>query len=193
MPSSVNYFNDIFSKQILSYSPQKVLDVGCGHGKWGRIVRELIPDCEIHAVEPEKSYLENFPRQNDKGLHDVYDKIFNKDILSFIKEDMIGEERYDIVICGDILEHMFLSEALDVTNFFSYRCGWLIAQFPTHAAQHAVDGITWEVHKSNLDISNFTQYNIQYYIKYKNIQEGVFHHYILMSMDMCDGSVDVMI
>ena len=170
-----------------------MLDVGCGHGKWGRIVRELIPNCEIHGVEPEKSYLEDFPIQNDKGLNDVYNKVFNKDIISFIKEDMIGQERYDVVICGDVLEHLFRSEALDVTNFFSYRCGWFIAQFPTHAAQEAAGGIIWEVHKSNLDIKDFLQYNVQYYIKLKE-DANVYHHhhYILMSMDMCDGSTSVL-
>ena len=191
MPSSVPYFNEIFTKQIKSFRPRSVLDIGCGHGKWGRIVRELFPDCIIHAVEPEKSYLDDFPRQHDKGLNEVYNKVFNKDIISFIKEDMVGEEQYNLVICGDVLEHMFLSEALDVTNFFSYRCGWFIAQFPTNAAQHAVNGITWEVHKANLDLSHFLQYNVQYYIKNKD-HFGIFHHYLLMSMNMCDGSITVL-
>ena len=168
-----------------------MLDVGCGHGKLGRIVRELMPDCEIHGVEPEKSYLDDFPIQNDKGLKDIYNKVYNKDILSFIKEDMNGQDTYDIVICGDVLEHMLMSEAQDVTNFFSYRCGWFIAQFPSKAAQYAVDGINWEVHRANLDLQDFLRYNIQYYIKLKD-HYGIYHHYMLMSMDLCEGSTSVL-
>jgi SAM-dependent methyltransferase len=191
MPSSVSYFDHIFSSHINSFKPKKVLDIGCGYGKYGRIIKGLFPTCEIHAVEPEKSYIDRFPKNDGKGIESVYGKVFNKDIISFIKDDMNGQEKYDVVICGDVLEHMFLSEALDVVNFFSYRCAWLVAQFPTHFPQYAVDGIKWEMHKSNLDLNHFFQYNIQYYIKQKD-HYNIYHHYILMSMDMCDGSKSVL-
>jgi len=177
VPGSVLYFDKLFEEQIKILKPKKILDVGVGAAKYGFISRYALPDCEIHGVEPESYYLEKYRTEA------IYNKIYNKSIQQFIREDMNNQEKYDLVICGDVLEHMFLSEVHDVVDFFSYRCKWLLAQFPSNVPQFAVDGITWEVHRSNLQLSDFMKYHVLYYTSTKEKgTHSTFHHYLILSM-----------
>ena len=176
MPGSVPYFDDVYIEHIKLLKPNSVLDVGVGAAKYGFLTRQSIPHCNIHGLEPELSYLEKYKTSG------IYNKIYNKSIQQFVREDMNNQEKYDLVVFGDILEHLFLSEAYDVLNFFSTRCKWLIVQFPSNMPQFAVDGINWEVHRSNLELKDFIRYNVIYYASVKQPNYNEFHQYVVMSM-----------
>jgi hypothetical protein len=55
---------------------------------------------------------------------------------------------FDVVMIGDIIEHLKKSEGIDLLNFLIYRCRWVIVEFPHHYEQNAVDGYTSEAHIS---------------------------------------------
>jgi SAM-dependent methyltransferase len=79
-----------------------VLDVGAGAGRYGQLYR---PHAGlVDAVEIWGPYIDQF------NLSGIYDTVFNQDIRTVPLEDL----DYDIVVFGDIMEHMPKEEAVEV-------------------------------------------------------------------------------
>lgn len=168
MPFSTDTFDKVLINHIDRLNPERVLDIGAGSGKNGRLIREKC-SCrpkELHAVEPTKSYVDIH------NLHGVYDKVFCDDAVNWLKNS--SENNYDLVIITDVLEHMFKSEAFDVIDSMLYRTSWLIAVWPTNLPQDASATIgeeyrinnPYEIHKCNLKISELAaSFELQNYIR----------------------------
>lgn len=83
--------------------PQTILDVGAGAGQWYDLLRPWFPDAKIDAVEIFAPYVERY------GLRDRYDHV----IIADARGDLLERgRRYDLVIFGDVIEHMTRSEAM---------------------------------------------------------------------------------
>lgn len=88
---------------------RRVLDVGPGHGKAAILLREYLadPPDSIDAVEAWEPYVGRF------HLDDLYDRVFIGDVTSG-RWDVGGSSvdaqgqlaRYDLVLMGDVLEHI---------------------------------------------------------------------------------------
>lgn len=105
-----------------------VLDVGACDGKWKRLLREYD---NMDAVEI-------FP-PNIFWLGD-YRNVYEKDIYDF-KYDW-----YDLIIFGDVIEHMSVPKAQTVLEYAYKRCRDLIVAVPFLYAQDAIYGNEWERH-----------------------------------------------
>lgn len=91
--------------QFCGQNVKNVLDIGPGQGTYYHILNRQLKDAIWHGVEIFKPYIEKF------NLEDHYDEIYNEDIRSFSpKQD------YDLIIAGDVLEHMTKEEAVEVVN-----------------------------------------------------------------------------
>lgn len=88
---------------LLDTRPKNVLDVGAGAGKYGRLVRNTLPNASIEAVEVWEPYVKTF------SLLDIYDLIHVKDVRELEPHIFEG---VDLVIFGDVLEHMTKEEAV---------------------------------------------------------------------------------
>ena len=88
----------IITSKILNTSI--VLDIGCGEGKWGKLLKGNVK--RIDGVEVWKPYIDKYT------LHKYYDKLFNIDILDF---DFTNKE-YTVVILGDVFEHITKDKAI---------------------------------------------------------------------------------
>ena len=179
MPNSIRYFDHVFADQIQKMRPTKMLDIGAGYGKYGRMTKKYVPSCHRTAIEPVKKYIEDY------RLDQVYDEIVNTDLFSAIKDGYFDNKDYNVVTLGDVLEHMFLSQALDVINYLSYKTEWIVIQYPTQLNQPAIGGVEWERHLSNFSINDFARYNIQYYTQIKDPEDtpsGIArHHYLVIA------------
>lgn len=77
----------------------RILDVGAGSGTYSRLLRAQLP-AEWTALEIWEPYRERFE------LDTHYDRVLIADARSWaIDQD------YDLVLCGDVLEHMTQAEA----------------------------------------------------------------------------------
>jgi hypothetical protein len=96
-------------QRIIERESPRVVDVGAGAGKWGKLIREATSGIEtppfLVAIEIWVSYLVQF------GLHQIYDEVRVIDLRKVRDWDT-----YDVVILGDVLEHLSLSDALDLVG-----------------------------------------------------------------------------
>lgn len=141
MPYSSFIFDNAIAEIIKLIGPKVFLDLGAGAGKYGAMVKEIDPSIETIAVEIEKDYLEKFK------LRSIYNQTWNIPVTDLVRSKYF-DSRFDIIMFGDILEHLKKSEGVDLLNFLIYRCRWIIVEFPHRYLQNAVDGYTSEAHIS---------------------------------------------
>ena len=133
-------------------SPQRVLDVGCGAGKHGELVRAAMPTVNLIGIEVEQSYVERFK------LNLTYDCVRSIDATKLITTDI--EERYDLVIIGDCIEHLPKSAALDLLNFLAYRSAYTLVICPESVVQDSVEGVQSEAHISVWSARDFEWHDL---------------------------------
>lgn len=114
---------------------KSVLDVGAGAGTYAHIFAQHFPHVDRFAVEAWAPYITEF------ALSDIYTEVFNHDIRDH------QYFNYDIVIFGDVLEHMTKEEALAVWDKVSKQASYALISIPiVHYPQDAVNGNPFEKH-----------------------------------------------
>jgi cyclopropane fatty-acyl-phospholipid synthase-like methyltransferase len=128
-PETVKWVND--NKDSIN----NILDIGAGSGTYYKLLSP-IKTFKWSAVEAWKSYIEEF------NLEQMYEVVYNEDIRNFK-----WQEQYDLVIAGDILEHMTKSEAEEVVKKILDHTKTLIISIPiTHMPQEAINDNPFEYH-----------------------------------------------
>ena len=105
----------------------EILDVGACDGIW----RQLLPEYTMDAVE--------IHGPNADRLHG-YRKVFRRDV------DGLDYEHYDLIIFGDVIEHMDVPTAQKVLKYASERCKDMIVAVPFEYPQGELYGNPWERH-----------------------------------------------
>lgn len=102
---SVDINNDNDSHSILAKNAlgaKNVLDVGCGTGHIGRIIKSIYPETKVDGIDIDHEASDICKKHYDNVmvmcLGDESDKAFR----SFLKQ----KKMYDCIICGDIIEHL---------------------------------------------------------------------------------------
>ncbi len=135
MPYSYDYFKIDVCKHIIKTLPQqssKILDVGAGSGKYGRMLRFNFN--QIDAVEIYEKYIEEF------DLKVVYDNIYVDNIVSF---DITN---YDYIILGDVVEHLSIENAHNLLSKIHLSDKKCLVAIPYTMEQGEVNGNIYETH-----------------------------------------------
>lgn len=140
VPGSFPVFDTVVEQFIEWISPRRALDVGCGAGKVGRMLRQHAPECVRVGIEIESSYVERF------SLRELYHRIDVADIRRWWPEH--SAECFDLVVIGDCIEHLPKSQGLDLLNALQYRAAWIVVLAPEFIVQGAVGGVDAEAHCS---------------------------------------------
>ena len=121
---------------IKKLNPKTVLDVGAGAGVYLDIIRrDLGESVEVTAVEAWIPYVEHF------NLRNRYNKVIESDVRE------VEDFKYDLVIFGDVLEHMTERDALSIWEKVSKQARRAIISIPIiHYHQDAINGNPYEVH-----------------------------------------------
>jgi len=149
LPYSENTFDDAVASVLRATKPCTVLDVGCGAGKYGRIVRSTLDVKSLIGYEPEKSYVARF------GLRKLYDEVRTKPIQDAIQAP---SEHFDMCIFGDSLEHLPKSAGIDVVHFFLYRTSFVLIVAPLEYLQDNGKRERFEAHLSSWSPLEFCPY-----------------------------------
>lgn len=141
MPYSSSIFDESIEKILRLLKPDTFLDLGAGAGKYGELIKKNNPSIKTIAVEIEKDYIKKFK------LSSVYDEVWNISATDLIKPKYY-DAVFDVIMIGDVIEHLRKSDGIDLLNFLIYRCRWIILQFPHKYLQNSVDGYHSEAHIS---------------------------------------------
>lgn len=172
MPFSINTFNNVFAYHLGKINPQSILDVGSGAGKYGKLIKSILPSANVEGIEPTQKYIDDY------DLNGTYDKVHCTTIQDFAKSN--PRNRYNMVIFGDVLEHFFRSEAIDYIDYFLYRSDWVLALWPTFMPQDDAMDNAYEIHKSNFNLIDLsTKFDIHHYEKkfaWYNFNDAHYQH-----------------
>ena len=136
---------DYYKKEVKEYLVNKfdrkatILDVGAGCGTYYDLLHDYFT--HIDAVEVFKNNIRRY------RLHTKYRKVYAMNIIDFIYND------YDIVIFGDIIEHLTEKEARKVLDYAYKHCKEMIVAVPYQLKQDEVDGNKYEIHIQD-DLTN---------------------------------------
>lgn len=152
------FFQDWIKHFATFYKFTKFLDVGCGRGIYATIIRQTmtpewlqhfvnawwgeLPTITVDAVEAFVEYVEQF------NLSKIYNDIILRDIRQICCD--IGP--YDVIIMGDVIEHMEKEEAIEVVAALKKKCCFLWAALPM-----IWEGKEWSVGYNQLPIEWETQ------------------------------------
>ena len=108
---------------------KRFLDVGCGAGLYGDIIREVFgKEVQVDAVEGFAEYVVRY------NLLSKYDRVFLEDIRK-VSSKM---EDYDLIVCGDVLEHIDKADAMRVVSDLCLASRFLWGALPLK-----VEGRQW--------------------------------------------------
>ena len=129
--------NDLLSA-ILAINPKTILDVGAGSGGLSKMLFFYAPQITVDALEVWEPYVTEYE------LEKLYSKVFVEDARSFQNFD------YDLVVFGDVLEHMSEQEAIELWEKAASQAKYGIITIPIiHMPQEAINDNPYEVHEKD--------------------------------------------
>lgn len=117
---SYTTFDDLTLHLLQQIKPAKILDIGAGEGKYGKLVRAAGMDCHLTAIEFE-------PERRAELLALGYNEVRSQSALDLMKNPA---ETFDVVILGDVIEHMRKSEGQDLLEYLNYRATYILIVTP---------------------------------------------------------------
>ena len=159
MPSSSPEAVPTVVNVAYTLSPRRILDVGCGSGKYGVLYREYL---ELQQSDEDSDFQNPIAGEHHITIdgieghapyigslhHLVYDHIFQEDILDFVKRDF----EYDLIFMGDVLEHIDkgVAETTLLPRLVERATMGVLISVPAHVReQDAVFGNEYERHRSS--------------------------------------------
>ena len=143
-------------RQITIASPKIFVDVGAGDGFYGKLIKYYDVSIQSYAVEKTEKYIEMFK------LHDIYDIVYMDDI-----KNLINTLKGDLIIFGDVLEHLEKEQSNYVLNKSIENFKYIIVNSPVGFQAHLHENIN-EIHRCGLCEDDFKYYNVIEYNTYCN-------------------------
>lgn len=142
MPSSSYQGKEQSAEWIKQHSDIKIiLDVGCGEGTYPMLMKSkfgLLNDGEWWGVEAWEKNIINF------NLKDKYFKVLHEDARKLEWKNL---PKFDLVIFGDVLEHMTKEESQSLVNLALAHSKYVLISIPVkHMPQDAIGGNPFEIH-----------------------------------------------
>ncbi len=154
MPYSGFVFDSVVKETLKDNMYEKYLDIGCGAGKYARIIHDAVPNPYIVGVEVSENYIDKF------NLNKYYNEIHCNDALSFCKDNL--DFTTEFIMIGDCIEHLWKSDGKDIIDFLIYRSKKIVIIFPSELVQFGDADNPGEHHISVWSEYDFKNFNYQY-------------------------------
>lgn len=149
-------------EEVKHFKPNSILDVGIGFGMMGAIFRAYT-DIRMAEIDSSryhvwKTIIEGIEVWEGyrNPLWDVYSHVFIGTAQELLPK---FSSSYDLIYCGDMIEHLTKEEGHDLIKLMLAHAKTLIIATPSPApAQGELMGNHYEEHKSSWDESDFSGY-----------------------------------
>ncbi len=116
-----------------------ILDVGAGQGKYRILLRTYpcVDACEVWEPTVER-----------EGLRDLYRHVFTQDVVALVNDSWWSSATasYDLVIMGDVLEHLTVDDARHVLERVTGVGADVVVVVPYSYPQDEEDGNVYQRH-----------------------------------------------
>ncbi|TDR32173.1 methyltransferase domain-containing protein [Hydromonas duriensis] len=164
---SWNTYDEVFKHFVSVLKPNAVLDIGAGSGKYGKLVRQVMPEAKISGVEID----EEGAKRNQ--LEQIYDEVITIPTTDFLMKH--PDKNFDLVVIGDCIEHMFKSVGLDLLNYLNYRSAYVLIITP--------DGMVMNKDPYYLGhISNWTERDLMWHDNFGHERVGVMQLFLMRGL-----------
>ena len=150
MPVSSPVTDSSVRSILAGIDPATALDVGVGAGKYGGMLRKLHSNIRLKGIEPHLPYHKKYAvryRAYDQGVATF-------DARTYLTQN---EREFDLIVFGDVLEHMTWSEAIDVVHMAAYQSRWMLLVWPERRPQSG-GGVELERHRSVIVPGDFGRF-----------------------------------
>jgi hypothetical protein len=165
---------------IRRINPDSILDIGAGFGRWGILSREFLDVWDdgnytgewkrrIDAVEIFDNYV--------KPYHSYfYDNVFREDAIGFVGN---CKDKYDLIICGDVIEHFQKEEGKKFIDSCLRIGKHVMINIPVgdNWEQAAINDNKHEIHRSVWQVSDFSGYRFK---KIKTFRDYIQRKFIVV-------------
>jgi hypothetical protein len=140
----------------MTLRPRRILDIGIGMGTYGFILRQFM-DVKEERLDREKwrtviDGIEIFETYRNPVWDYVYNTVFIGDARLLVDQ----LDRYDVVLCNDVLEHFDLDEARNLLSRLVEANQTVIATTPNiDFPQGSWGGNEAETHRCSLQAADF--------------------------------------
>ena len=132
MPSSDTRGKPQILDFVRNLKHDRMLDIGCGEGTYAK----LFPEAHWTGLEIWQPYVDQY------DLHSLYNDLRVMDAREFDS----GDERWDVAVAGDVLEHMTEDEAKALFNKLQSCADWVVISIPFNMPQGEWGGNPYERH-----------------------------------------------
>lgn len=148
MPTSDQENKDVVIRWYKALQPSSVLDIGAGAGTYSKLIKDK-GNARWIALEAWTPYIKQYK------LADKYDDVIVAD-ARYLDYSLI---KPDLVIAGDVLEHMTKQEAMFCIDRFKQHAKSIIVSVPLlHLDQAPYRGNWFEVHKDHWHYEDMCAY-----------------------------------
>lgn len=178
MPVSTSVHISYCLQLIMNLRPKSILDVGCGFGLWGFLCREYLDVAETR-VWPDKwtmridgiEFFEPYIMDHQRYLYDDIQ-------IGDIRDLAPNVDEYDLIITGDVIEHMDKPDAEDVLDTLHAKARKaLLVNIPIGTGwDHPIcHGNPAELHRSEWSVEDFMLFpNMERLFDIGQLKYGVF-------------------
>ncbi|MGY1549570.1 class I SAM-dependent methyltransferase [Streptomyces sp. MN6] len=155
MPTSDAEGKDWSLRLFEQRKPDTVCDVGPGEGTYAKLFRPAHHGVWWTAIEIHKPYIRKYGLKNTAKRKDMYDEVHNLDA----REAPDHLFHRDLVIFGDVLEHMPRGDAVALLHRAEQAGCWnILVSLPiVESQQGEVDGNPHEAHLHQWDADDMDQ------------------------------------
>jgi hypothetical protein len=150
--------------------PASLLELGCGQGKFGALVQAAGHSVALTAVQ------KLFGADDEATLKARgYGSVIDRDILDFYREGF--DQRYDLIVALDVIEHFLYSDVLSIVNFSLYRADYMLLVWPSAHPQEAGSS-PFDRHRASFELKDLSdRFDVAFYAQTGFAQMHYQHRY----------------
>lgn len=161
-----------FINNLITNDDFRVLDLGCGKGTYGSLITKPCKKIAVDVVDYESKF----------GLKKIYDKFVVANILDKQTVESLG--CFDLIILGDVLEHLTKEEARFALDYLEKMTKIIIVAVPYLYPQNGGKN-HWETHKQpeltrNLFLERYSEFKL---LKEYSKKQEPFYGYFVWRID----------